>query len=161
MEIKSNKETEQFMNEALEEAKKSTCSRKKCGSVIVKNNEVIGRGFNSPPNNLESQRRCKLNKEDYHKKVTDKTCCVHAEQRAIIDALAKNSEKIKDSILYFIRLDEEGKKAFSKEPYCTICSKMALDVGIKYFVLWHKEGICFYDTEEYNKASYEYKNKVI
>jgi len=33
---------------------------------------------------------------------------------------------------------------------------MALDVKIAEFVLWHKEGICVYNTEEYNQLSFEY-----
>ena len=33
---------------------------------------------------------------------------------------------------------------------------MALDAGIKKFVLWHEQGICIYDTEEYNEISFNY-----
>jgi len=146
-----------FIHAAEELAKKSTCERSKCGSVIVKDNTIIGQGYNSPAKNLESQRRCKNNKEDYHKKVTDKTCCIHAEQRAIMDALTKNPEKLKDSKLYFIRLNKENLKEPAGNPYCTICSKMALDVGIKEFILLHKEGEKSYNTEEYNSISYNYK----
>lgn len=113
---------------AVEVAKKATCGRSKCGSVIVRDGKIIGEGFNSPALSLESRRRCACAKSDLHPKVTDKTCCVHAEQRAIMDALAKNPEKIKGSTLYFIRLDDEGFPKRSGEPYCTICSKMSLDV---------------------------------
>ena len=146
-----------FIEEAVELARQSTCLRSKCGSVIVKDNQIIGKGFNSPPNNSESQRRCKKSKEDYHKKVTDKTCCVHAEQRAIMDVLIKNKDKIKGSKLYFIRLNENNQKSAAGNPYCTICSKMALDVGISEFILMHKEGIKSYNTQDYNKLSYNYK----
>ncbi len=154
---KEEQEAKYFIEQAIIEARKATCQRSKCGSIIVKDNEIIGKGFNSPANQLESQRRCNNKKEDYHKKVTDKTCCVHAEQRAIIETLSKNPHKIKDSILYFIRLDENNEPAHAGNPYCTICSKLALDSGIKEFVLWHKEGITSYNTEEYNSLSYTYK----
>jgi hypothetical protein len=30
----------------------------------------------------------------YHRKVTDKTCCIHAEQRALFDALKNHPEQI-------------------------------------------------------------------
>ena len=76
--------------------------------------------------------------------------------RAIIDTLKKNSDKIVGSRLYFVRLDINNKPKKSKKPYCTICSKMALDVGIKEFVLWHERGICVYNTEEYNELSSQY-----
>lgn len=144
------------MNKAKLVAIDSKCLRSKCGSIIVMGAEIIGVGYNSPPSNLESQRRCNNPKEGYDKKVTDKTCCVHAEERAIIDALKRNPEKIKDSTLYFVRLDSEDEIIFAGKPYCTICSKMALDVGIKEFVLWHEEGITSYDTEEYNNLSFGY-----
>ena len=146
-----------YLNSAIKAAKKSTCLESKCGSVIIKEEEIIGEGFNSPPANLESQRKCLTEKATYDEKITDKTCCVHAEERAIIDALKKNPEKIEGSILYFVRLDMKNNMLFSKRPYCTICSKMALDTGIKEFVLWHEEGICVYDTQEYNSLSFDYK----
>jgi len=136
----------------------STCQRSRCGSIIVKNNELIGAGFNSPPNNDESQRRCSCSKEAYDEKITDNTCCVHAEQRAIMDALRKNHGKIHGSRLYFVRIDENGKPTRAGKPYCTICSKMALDAGIAEFVLWHEKGICVYDTKEYNFLSFEYQD---
>ena len=110
-----------------------------------------------PAQNLESQRRCHCDKAQYHRKVTDKTCCIHAEQRAILDALKSASDQLPGSDLYFIRLDQEGKITKAGEPYCTICSKMALEVGVKNFHLWHAEGIVAYDTEEYNILSYQYQ----
>ena len=152
-------QAEFFIQQAAEIAQKATCERSKCGCVIVKDGEIIGKGFNSPPQNLESQRRCHCDKEQYHRKVTDKTCCIHAEQRAILDALKFASDKLIGSDLYFIRLDQEGKPAKSGNPYCTICSKMALEVGIKAFHLWYSEGIVAYDTEEYNILSYQYRGE--
>ena len=81
---------------------------------------------------------------------------MHAEQRAIMDALRNYPNAIDGSRLYFVRLSGDGEVKFSGAPYCTICSKMSLDVGIKEFVLHHEEGICVYDTEEYNTLSYLY-----
>ncbi|MEK6908940.1 MAG: deaminase [Nanoarchaeota archaeon] len=155
--ISDNEDANQFIEQAVKVALKATCQRSKCGSVIVKDKIIIGEGFNSPPNGLESQRRCINNKESYHKKITDKTCCIHAEQRAIMDALKRNPTKISGSKLYFIRLNEENKKSFAGNPYCTICSKMALDAGIKEFILMHEDGIKIYNTEEYNSLSYNFK----
>ncbi len=145
-----------YIEKSVEIAKKSTCERSKCGSVIVKDDEIIGFGFNSPPFSLEEQKRCSNFKDLYNKKVTDKTCCIHAEQRAIIDALKRNSEKIKGSTLYFVRLDKSNKASFSGNPYCTICSKMSLDVGISKFVLYKEDGMYVFNTQEYNDLSYRY-----
>ena len=147
----------EYIAKTAEVATCATCERSKCGSVIVQQDEIIGSGFNSPPQNIEDQRKCSNSKNSYHKKVTDKTCCVHAEQRAIMDALRKNPDRLSGSRLYFIRLDGDGKPSRSGEPYCTICSKMALDVGIDEFVLWHEKGVCVYDTKEYNTLSFKFR----
>lgn len=144
----------QYIDLASGIATQSTCLRKKCGSLVVKDGLIVGAGFNSPPGEIESQRRCHLNKWDYDKKVTDKTCCVHAEQRAIINTLQKNSCKMVDSIIYVAKIDEREIIMPSGEPYCTICSKMVLDVGISRFVLLCNEGIREYNTEEYNDISF-------
>ncbi len=153
-------EANRYLSEAFKIAyQNSSCLRARCGSIIVNNNEVIGRGFNSPPGDLESQRRCLLPKKDLDSKVTDKTCCVHAEQRAIFDALRNNPEKLYGSRLYFARLNAVGEIEEAGNPYCTICSKSALDVGIKEFILYQKKRICVYDTEEYNKISFEYRSE--
>lgn len=151
------KEAKKYLQYTAELAKLATCERSKCGSIIVANNVIIGKGINSPAHNQENQRRCNYDKDSYHRKVTDKTCCIHAEQRAIMDALAHNSDKIIGSRLYFMRLDEEDNLTRAGNPYCTICSKMSLDVGIQEFVLWHDDGIAVYDTDEYNLLSYEYR----
>jgi deoxycytidylate deaminase len=150
-----------YLQKAIEIAQKATCSRSKCGCVIVKDDIIIGSGYNSPPNDLESQKRCSNSKNQYHKKVTDKTCCIHAEQRAMFDALKNNSQNITGSRLYFIRLDEKNQPAVvTGMPYCTICSKMALDLGIKEFVLVYENGFHVFNTEEYNDVSFKYENKL-
>jgi deoxycytidylate deaminase len=144
-----------FIEEAAKIAQSSSCLRSKCGSIIVRSGEIIGKGFNSPPLNKKPGFCIKDQLPKNFK--SDKTCCIHAEQRAIMDALKHNPEKISGSRLYFIRLDESRKKAMAGKPYCTICSKMALEVGISEFVLLHREGICVYGTEEYNRLSFEYR----
>jgi deoxycytidylate deaminase len=146
----------EYITLAADVAKKATCERSRCGSIIVIDNQIIGEGYNSPPNEDENQRRCEREKASYHIKVTDKTCCIHAEQRSIMDALKTNPDKIIGSSLYFVRLNEEGEPMQANEPYCTICSKMALDSGVSEFVLWHDEGITVYDTKEYNLLSFEF-----
>ena len=73
--------------------------------------------------------------------------------------MANNHEQLSDSVLYFIRINQENEILKSGKPYCTHCSKLALDAGLERFVLWHEEGICSYTTEEYNLLSFEYNDK--
>lgn len=152
------KQAKYFLNKTIEVAKKAWCHRSKCGAIIVKNGKILSEGINHPPKFLESQRRCQIKKKEYNPKVTDKTCCIHAEQDAITNALKNNSKKLKGSTLFFTRLDLENNFLPAGKPYCTICSKFALDIGIKKWVLWHQEGIREYDAEEYNDLSFNYKN---
>jgi deoxycytidylate deaminase len=145
-----------WMNEAARVAQKALCLKSRCGTVIVNDGEIIGEGYNAPPLDKGENSMCK---EEYvpGKPKYDKTCCMHAEWRAILDALKKNPTKIIGSKLYFVRVDNEGHIKKSGEPYCTVCSRMALDVGIDKFLLWHEKGIGEYGTEEYNQMSYNYK----
>ena len=147
----------QYFDIAWKVAKNATCTRSKCWCVIVKDDKVIWTWYNTPPKDLETQRRCTCDKSSYHRKVTDKTCCIHAEQRAIMDAIRNHPDEIEWADLYFIRLDKEWNMAKAWKPYCTICSKMALDTWIKHFLLRHEEWITEYDTEEYNLLSYQYE----
>jgi len=56
-----------------------------------------------------------------------------------MNALIDAPDKIIGSRLYFVRIDENGKPTHAGKPYCTICSKMALDAGICEFVLWDEK----------------------
>lgn len=158
---------EDYIEQAKELARKATCKRAKCGALIVKDAEIIGEGFNSPPGNDEKERRCAMKKDEFDKKVTDKTCCVHAEQRAIMDALRNNPGKIQGSKLYFARFYPDGELRLNggnkgkNQLYCTICAKMMFDVGIAEFVLLHVDGIVTYTKDEYLTKSYEYGKHVI
>ena len=137
---------------AAEVALDSKCLRAKSGSVIVKDGEIIGQGYNSPPGDKPLDHCLKDDLPDTFK--SDKTCCIHAEQRAIFDALRRNPKKIQGSRIYFIRTGEDSEIVKAEEPYCTICSKSAFDVDIEEYVLWHKEGITVYKTDEYNDLSF-------
>lgn len=146
---------EEYLQEAALLARQATCEDAQCGAVIVQDGEIIGRGFNSPPIGT-STHRCQIPKSTYHARVTDKTCCVHAEVRAIHDALRCNPGKLFGSALYFVRVDEQGALKQSGEPYCTLCSKLVLDAGITTFHLFREEGIVSYSTDEYNERSFSY-----
>lgn len=148
------KYAEYFMREALKECAHSGCLSSQSGCVIVMDHQIIGKGSNSPPLNQKIE---KCVKDEWPTNFpSDKTCCLHAEERAIMDALVRNPSKLRGSTLYYIR-KKEGKMVFAGKPRCTICSKLALDVGINEFVLWHEGGITFYPTDEYNHLSFAYR----
>lgn len=143
-----------FIHEAERVATEALCLRARCGAVIVSGDEIIGRGSNGPPGDVVGDRKCERARLLPQNHVHDRTCCVHAEWRAITDALKTRPEKVKSSTLYFARIDTDGTSIPSGEPYCTVCSRLALDVGIAHFVLLQVDGVRRYDTYEYNEISY-------
>jgi hypothetical protein len=150
---------DKIMEIVVSYAQQSTCHRSKCGSIIVDcpftpTFNVIGAGYNSMPCNKEAA--CFKDSLASTFK-SDKTCCIHAEQRAIMDGLARTPGLSQlAATLFFIRLDEGNPKPSGK-PYCSICSKMALDAGLSMFCLWSKDGWIAYDTEEYNELTFKYQ----
>ncbi|MFA4954556.1 MAG: hypothetical protein WC641_04545 [Patescibacteria group bacterium] len=147
-----------WMSAAAEVACKALCQRAKCGTVIVSEGIIIGAGYNAPPLDKEENRKCGKDFGPGRPKF-DRTCCMHAEWRAILDASKRNPQKLPGAKLYFTRVDEKGEIKKSGQPYCTVCSRLALDVGIDKFVLWHTEGVVEYPTGEYDQLSYEYVHK--
>lgn len=145
----------QWMMQAADVAKRSLCLRAKCGTIVVNDQNIIGTGYNAPPLDQEEHRLC-LQEFSVGKPKYDKTCCMHAEWRAIMDALKRHPQRLPKAKLYFTRIDAQGSIKKSGKPFCTVCSRLALDAGIAEFLLWHEEGICTYPTNEYNRLSYRY-----
>lgn len=156
--ILDQKVWQHVIDKCIEAAKLATCHRSKCGSIIVhsKTGMIVSAGCNSFPYHSEKLTLCRKDNLPTDFK-SDKTCCIHAEQRAIMNAM-NNSQGLpmNECYLFFIRLDENDQPTVAGKPYCTICSKMALDVGLKRFVLWHEEGWTAYDTNYYNELSFQY-----
>jgi deoxycytidylate deaminase len=145
-----------YFNEAQEVALEATCERARCGSVIVSiDGTIIGRGYNTPPLGDESQRMCSAPLDKSIKQNNDKTCCVHAEWNAILDALKNHPREVTGSTLYFMRVNDEGEFTEAGDPYCTVCSRLALESGISTFGLWN-DGPEMIDTKQYNQKSYAY-----
>lgn len=147
--------------EGFEEARKSAvlalCTRDKCGAVIVKDGVVIGRGYNAPPSDDMASCKCHLELPLSRKPKSDRTCCMHAEWRAVLNALMLGNN-LEGSTLYFTRVDKENGDILPAkgEPYCTVCSRLALDTGVSFFALITKDGPLVFDTKKYNDVSYNF-----
>ena len=147
---------EHYFEEARQVAIHATCNQARCGSVIVATDgQIIGRGYNAPPQGDESQRMCDEVFTSTKKPNSDKTCCVHAEWNAIIDALKHHGDKIDGSTLYFMRVNEAGEFTEAGVPWCTVCSRLALESGVATFGLWH-DGPKMSNTSAYNLDSYAF-----
>lgn len=141
-----------FISEAAKVSEKSPCQKSHRGVVIVKDNKIIGIGYNGAPND-KICNPC-LRKEIRDNSKTELCYAIHAEQRAILNAL-RDGQDLHGSRLYHIKI-KEGKMVPSDDISCTICSRMILEVGISEVVLLHTSGLTVYDAEEYNKLNYDY-----
>lgn len=146
-----------WFQEAERVAQSALCTRAKCGVVIVAGDEIIGEGYNAPPRDDMHNAKCVTEVYDRDKKPKyDLTCCVHAEWRAIMDVFKNHPEQLLGATLYYVRLGDDGKVRPSGAPFCTVCSRLALDVGIAKFGLFHKHGPMLYDSKDYNERSYAF-----
>lgn len=144
-----------YLEQAQRAAAAATCVRSKCGAAVVRDGVVLGLGWNSPPETCVPQS-CR--KDDGSLGVgfkSDRTCCTHAEVRAITNSL-RAGRNVDNATLYFARVDTDGNRTASGAPYCTICSKFAVETGVSFFVLEHAFGVVAYPTDLYNELSFSY-----
>ncbi len=126
---------------ACNTAQQSLCLRSKCGAVVVGKprfvqpgtsslfeGTLLGVGYNSPPQDDPVFRRCGETQPSRAHPKAGRTCCVHAEVRALLCAPRSH---VKGATLYFSRVDEKGILIPSGRPWCTECSKLALDLDVK------------------------------
>ncbi|HTY39638.1 MAG TPA: hypothetical protein VMC43_00915 [Candidatus Paceibacterota bacterium] len=146
----------EWLNKAVEVAKQSLCQRAHYGSIIEKDGAELSEGFNSPPQNDEHYRTCANEYEIPTGFRHDRTCCIHAEQRAIQNGY-KAGKDLRGAKIYLVTVDEAGNKVPTADLKCTICSRAVLDAGIKEFVYYFADGVRSYDPEEVHKLSFEYK----
>ena len=111
---------EYFLTIADLVAKRSTCTRRKVGAVIVRDHQVISTGYNGVPHGVEHCNTAGCLREQMGVPSGEKhELCrgVHAEQNAIIKA-AKNGTRI------------EGAQIYCTTQPCFICAKMIVNAGI-------------------------------
>jgi hypothetical protein len=153
----SHKAHDHYFEQAAVQARQAKCHRAHCGAVVVtEDGKIIGAGYNAPPNDDENQRYCDTTFNFEIKPKYDKTCCVHAEWNAIINALKNFGDKINGGTLYFMRVDEKGAWTDAGAPFCTVCSRLAAQSGLKYFALWVNDKPKIYEVSDYNRESYKF-----
>lgn len=115
---------EYFMKMAYLVAERSTCLRHHVGAVIVKNNTIIGSGYNGAPSGTKdcTELGCLRDQLGIKSGTRHEVCrAVHAEQNAIIQASLHNTST-------------EGAVIYCTHSPCIICAKMVANAKIKRFV---------------------------
>lgn len=113
-----------FLKLAMLASERSTCPRMHCGSVLVKNKNVIATGYNG---SIPGDDHC----EDVGCMVVDNHCVrtVHAEMNALVQA-ARRGHAV------------EGATAYVTNMSCTSCAKALITAGIKRVVIFSE----YHDT---------------
>lgn len=112
---------EYFMEIVNVVKKRSTCSRRQVGAIIVKDKRILSSGYNGAPIGLShcEEVGCLRNELNVPSGERHELCrALHAEQNAIVQA-AYSGVSIKDSTLYV-----------TDKP-CVLCAKMIINSGIK------------------------------
>ena len=113
-----------FMDITCLVAKRSTCTRRAVGAVIVKDRRLLATGYNGAPSHIRhcAEVGCLREQMAVPSGERHELCRgIHAEQNAIIQA-AYHGVSIKDATLFC-----------TNQP-CSICAKMIINAGIKRIV---------------------------
>ena len=132
---------EYFIGIARLVSKRSTCTRRKVGAVVVSDKRVLATGYNGAPTGLShcAETGCIREKMGVPSGERHELCRgLHAEQNAIIQA-AYHGSSINDEILFCTTLP------------CSICFKMIINAGIKEVV--YEDGYPDDLTEAFLKES--------
>ncbi|MDR0979298.1 MAG: cytidine deaminase [Lachnospiraceae bacterium] len=148
--------TNYYLDIAESVASRSTCLRKKYGTVIVKNDEIISTGYSGSPRgraNCIDLGYCNKKKvfPDAHHTGYDACRGVHSEQNAIISASRKD---MMNSTLYLVgyKETENGNEYEEGASPCLTCRKFIINSGIeKVVVREDKKNYIVIDVEEWVK----------
>jgi dCMP deaminase len=149
-----------FLEIALAVAKRSTCLRRKFGAVIVKDNTIIGTGYNGNARGVIncSEIGCIKNiMQTPHGVAYDYCPAVHAEENAIINS--NRADRI-NATLYIAGIDPDGKYTMALP--CQRCQRKIINSQIKQVILLRDDGKPMtIDVEEYIKSDTDWYTKLV
>lgn len=111
---------EYFMTIAHDVSTRTTCLRRACGAVIVKDRQILATGYNGGPRGLRhcAEVGCLRETRGIASGTHHELCRgIHAEQNAIVQAA-----------LHGIKID--GATLYSTTQPCVQCTKMLMNAGI-------------------------------
>jgi dCMP deaminase len=149
-----------FLNIALAVAQRSTCLRRKFGAVIVKDNTIVGTGYNGNARGVIncSEIGCIKNiMQTPHGVAYDYCPAVHAEENAIINS--NRADRI-NATLYIAGIDPDGKYTMALP--CQRCQRKIINSQIKQVILLRDDGKPMtIDVEEYIKSDTDWYTKLV
>lgn len=124
--------TNYYLDLAESTLERSTCIRRNFGAVIVKDDEIIGTGYNGAPRgrkNCDDLGYCLREKLNVPRGERYELCrSVHAEQNAIISV--ERSKMLGSTIYLCGKSHTDGSYVENSSP-CALCKRMIINAGIK------------------------------
>lgn len=128
-----------FIEIAKVVSSRSTCLRRKYGSVIVKDRVIISTGYNGSPRgiiNCIDKGKCTRQEQNIPSGERYELCeAVHAEQNAIINA---PPERMKGAVIYIAGFEED--RNFANGKPCKLCDRMIRNAQIAEVIYLKNDG---------------------
>ncbi len=125
-----------YLDIAQTVAERSTCIRRKFGSIIVKNDEIIATGYNGAPRgrkNCIDLGECMREKLGVPRGERYEMCrSVHAEANAIISAPRRD---MIGSTIYLVCIDPDTDEIVAGTSSCAMCKRLIINAGINKVVI--------------------------
>ncbi len=134
--MERREKTNYYLDIAQAVAERGTCLRRKFGSIIVKNDEIISTGYAGAPRgrkNCSDLKQCAREKLNIPRGERYELCrSVHAEANAIISAA--RSEMI-GSTMYIACIKPENGELVSGTNSCAMCKRLIINAGVSKLVV--------------------------
>ena len=140
MENKRVDKIQYYLDIAKVVAERSTCLRRKYGSVIVKNDRIVSTGYSGAPRcrqNCCDLGECFRIKHNIPQGEGYSKCrSVHSEMNAII---AASKEEMEGAVLYLCGVENDGSITPNAD-CCSMCKRVIINSGIKYVIVATPDG---------------------
>ena len=125
-----------YLDIAQTVAERSTCLRRKFGSIIVKNDVIVSTGYNGAPRgrkNCDELNFCYREKLGIPRGERYELCrAVHSEQNAII---AAPREQMLGATLYMVCVSPEDGAILPGTTSCMMCKRVIINAGIEKVII--------------------------
>jgi dCMP deaminase len=125
-----------YLDIAQTVAERSTCLRRKFGSIIVKDDTIISTGYNGAPRgrtNCTDLEYCYRDNLNIPRGTHYELCrAVHSEQNAII---AATKEQMLGATLYMVCVSPEDGTIVPNTTCCMMCKRVVINAGISTVII--------------------------
>lgn len=110
-----------YMEEAIRQSNMSTCLRRRVGAVIVKDNEIIAKGYNNQTGGIKpcTELGCIRDKLNIPRGERREICRYICAEQVVITEAARSGKALDGACIYITSYP------------CSVCAKLLISAGIK------------------------------